>query len=211
MSPCKHFTHRIERLAYINSFLKSLGYSNDELPFKIEVPAVTDASNADVGLDKNVAIGPEEVNVLQRGLRELRIDHEHVEDHERPDEGVDEEENNSQSAEEGNEEDLADLGLDEASKKIEKTVESLVPEIRKKETTLDAFKRLTQHQEWIPFNVGGTSPLDREEQFLFASLQSSYNRHASPRATKGYHYFMIQWNLEAAERYRKETIGEEVQ
>ena len=83
-----------------------------------------------------------------------------------------------------------------------------MPQIIQRESTMDAFKRLTNQRPWIPFNVGGNTKLDREEASLFDSLHSSYKRKSDPRANKGYFSLMKAWNIEVAERFKRHLEGD---
>jgi hypothetical protein len=74
--------------------------------------------------------------------------------------------------------------IDDSTAKIESKVDWLLPEIRKHESTMDSFNRLTLQRPWIPFNSGKTAmnDLDREEATLFESMKGNYRRNVSPRA-----------------------------
>ena len=94
---------------------------------------------------------------------------------------------------------------------VEKKLDWLVPEIRRRESTMDAFNRLTLQRPWIPFHSGKgrKTAVDDEEEALFEAMKVKYNRRAPPRSHRGYYAFMNAWNVEVANRYRRKTEGEE--
>jgi hypothetical protein len=149
------FTYRTERLAMVNSFLISLGYGEDELPFKVSHPAIPEnLSEADIGFDHTVTVEGgstvqdivnQEVATVQDNARFTEDSNGDVDEAEAPvatDESEEQQDSNS-------EED----GLD--SNQVEERIAEIVPEICRRESTMDAFKRLTQQQPWIPFNIDG--------------------------------------------------------
>jgi hypothetical protein len=72
---------------------------------------------------------------------------------------------------------------------------------------MDAFKRLTNQEPWIPFNIGGRSSTDVEEATVFDTMQKEYNRRSPARSPRGYFSFMKAWNLEVSRRYRLHVEG----
>lgn len=106
--------------------------------------------------------------------------------------------------------DEAELGLDADSRELEEKVEQIVPEIYKRESTMEAFKRLTNHQQWVPFVVGGTTVTDQVEAELFDSMHDRYRRDVTPSANRRYRAFMNQWNLVAATKYKEFSEGQNV-
>ena len=111
------------------------------------------------------------------------------------------------------EESIAETSLNETVDldAIEAKLEHLVPEVRRKESTMDAFKRLTLQRPWVPFfkGTGTKTAIDTEEEQLFEAMKSQYSRKASPRSKGGYYSFMIAWNMEVASQYKRQAEGEE--
>jgi hypothetical protein len=68
--------------------------------------------------------------------------------------------------------------------------------IRRRETTMEAFVRLT-NMPWIPFNDDGT-PIAVEQRCLFLEMEKRYSRSAKPSSPNGYNNFHDAWNAEAA-------------
>jgi hypothetical protein len=194
------FTHRTERLGMINSFTRSSGWTDDELPFLLPQPAdVTsdDIGKADIGFDSNLSLeGVGTVgDILMQQNTALQEDASFVED------------------DNGEPESLEDVPLDdnvggsEVDVLIESKLQVILPLIRNRETTMDAFKRLTNQAPWIPFNVGGKDDVDLEEATLFDEMHVHYNRKSAPRSNRGYFSFMKAWNIEVTNRYRHHVEG----
>jgi hypothetical protein len=95
------------------------------------------------------------------------------------------------------------IGVDD---RIDAKVQVILPLLRNRETTMDAFKRLTNQAPWIPFNVGGKDEVDLEEATIFDQMHVQYNRRTT-WSSRGYFSFMKAWNIEVANRYREHAEG----
>jgi hypothetical protein len=201
------FSHRTERFGMINSLHVSAGFKEQDIPFGgICQPALpSDISSADIGFDKGASLpsGESIADVLATENRTNGTGF--VEDHETAAPGDD----NSESEDDESVSDLPEN--DDDVDGLDAKLDWLVPEIRRKESTMDAFKRLTLQRPWIPFHsgTGQKTLIDHKELSLFESMKVHFNRHAPPRSPKGYYAFMTAWNLEVAERYRRQSIGED--
>jgi hypothetical protein len=201
------FSHRTERFGMVNSLHLSAGLPENELPFSCCQPALPDDMNAaDIGFDKGVSLpnGNSVGEVIAEEETAIELNGNFVEE----EDGDDDNENSDDDdfVEETNEI-TGMLDLDAIDQKLD----WLVPEIRRKESTMDAFKRLTLQRPWIPFH-SGTGPrslVDDEELQLFESMKGNYTRKTSPRNRGGYYHFMIAWNLEVANRYKRQADGDE--
>ena len=197
------FTHRTERFGMVNSLHTSAGFKENDLPFaSVCQPAIQeDIQNADLGFDSAM-------DILNQEASENEEVTAYVEAHES---GTVAEEEDCMDIDEDDGESEVDVESSAPNAKVEATLEWLGPEIQRKESTMDAFKRLTLQRPWIPFHSGRTpkTALDREEEMLFETMKGNYNRRASPRGRAGYFAFMTAWNMEVAERYKRKAEGDE--
>ena len=112
-----------------------------------------------------------------------------MEDHENQ-EPVEEEAAELQSEVDHKEEETGDVGdVTDVDVRTDATVKLILPEIRKRESTMDSFKQLTQQQPWIPLNIGGRHLAD-EEASLFDSMNFRYKIKDAARSNHGYFSFM---------------------
>jgi hypothetical protein len=153
------FSHGSERFGMVNSMHVSAGFCQDNFPFSVCQPAVTsDTKEAGIRFNK--------------GAELPTVDNSFVEDHEM----ALAEENVASDDEEEDNDDVADEtgGID--MNKVDSKVDWLVPEIRRKESTMDAFNRLTLQRSWIPFHSGKgrRTAVDDKEADLFESMKGNY-------------------------------------
>ena len=193
------FTHRTERFGLLNSLHSSAGFQESDMPFSsVCQPALPDdIEEADIGFDS----AAEGLTAMEN---EAHI--AFVEDDENG--GTVDQEDCTED--EGDEDSVAESGT--VHNGVEEKLDWLVPEIQRKESTMDAFKRLTLQRPWIPFHSGSTemTPMDHKEASLFAAMKGRYNRKAAPRSRGGYYAFMTAWNLEVTSRYQRQAQGESV-
>ena len=89
---------------------------------------------------------------------------------------------------------------------IQRELARLVPnEDGGRESTLDAFKRLTSDNAWIPFRMPDSSmpetETDKAEASYFNEQQSAYSIKVKS-GPKSYKNFAIKWNQEVSRRYK---------
>ena len=101
---------------------------------------------------------------------------------------------------------------------IEKALSRLLPENTKLESSMNAFKRLTEERPWIPFRMpDSTCPptdIDNKEARLFDEMEVDFKRGKksgpSPPAHKSYHVFARRWNELVHQRFKAScTSGDE--
>ena len=230
------FTHKTETLALINSMARSAGFKDEELPYRSlsTPPTAEDIEAADIGFDIAVVLptGKTVGDTIDTGVPSAASDDNIEDDRVLQEEDqaagnvrstagntvnsvVDVDDDSNDPVVEGSplDEELnlateTNAALDTVA--IDIRVKALLPEVRKRETTMQAFSRLTRMQPWIPF-YHGTGPLtasQQEEVILWEAMSQDYKRKLPPRHSsgKGYHSFMIAWNLEAGRRYKVLTV-----
>jgi len=221
------FTSRAEELALINSMCLSVGFQEDELPFQASNPPELDDKVApELGFDVSVPVSNGQVTGDVLVAAQLTTaddgnvetsDADYDEDKTDDIEPVAEDQPPNENSEEPvNLTTDEDLELAEFLEQInlagelpaatQRKVVALSTETFKPESTMESFIRLTNQQEWVPFNHSRTqqkTAKDSEEASLFESLQGQYNRHVAPSAHRGYNAFEKAWNLEVAKRYLK--------
>ncbi|CAB9522074.1 expressed unknown protein [Seminavis robusta] len=88
----------------------------------------------------------------------------------------------------------------------------LLPDTNGKESTSDAFKQLSNHQAWFPLrSPSSSSPetdVDKAEAALFHEWSPTYNIDVAT-GPQSYHAFARAWNIEAANRFRAWSQGDE--
>jgi hypothetical protein len=97
---------------------------------------------------------------------------------------------------------------------IQAELGKLLPESNGKESTLEAFRRLSNKQPWIPFRLPGSeSPadeVDREEAALFHELSSQYDRNLDGYSARSYRAFERDWNNEVSKRFSLWSNGSNI-
>jgi hypothetical protein len=82
------------------------------------------------------------------------------------------------------------------------------------ELMLDAFRRLSNKQPWIPFRFPDSdSPaddVDKEEAALFHEWSPQYDRNTDGYSSKSYRAFERDWNNEVAKRFSLWTNGSDI-
>jgi hypothetical protein len=109
---------------------------------------------------------------------------------------------------------IADMEVNEAARVADNLHRSLIAEeIRKllpdtitnNESTLDAFKRLTNKRPWIPFrdpaSATQATDVDIAEAELFHRWKNSYRKDGKASGTRGYKSFETAWNNEVSRRF----------
>jgi hypothetical protein len=109
--------------------------------------------------------------------------------------------------------DIADANDRLNMDKIQNELWKLLPINSSPESTLNAFKRLTEKHPWFPLRApDSTSPktdVDKEEEALFASMKGNYCRYADPDAVNGFKAFEREWNNEVSRRFKAWSTGDE--
>ena len=79
-----------------------------------------------------------------------------------------------------------------------------------RETTMEAFKRQTGGNAWIPFskNLESNDEVDVKERQLFDKLQSQYKRNVAPSDPNGYNFFEKAWDQEVGRRHLQALAGD---
>ena len=227
------FCYKTEKLGFINSLYKAVGYDNEALPYPtLQQPAAMgDLGGADLGFDiqVNLPTGARVEDIVNETVSQVvsPAADDNAED-ERLAGSVDnnatnagdvdvndpvgETEGSANSATDTGETNDTGLTNDNpvAEKAREEKIARLLPEIQARESTMQAFQRLTNNQPWIPFHsaVGPRSRLQEAEIALFEEMAKDYNYKLSPRDSsgKGYKAFETAWNLEVAKRYRASVV-----
>ena len=179
------FTNRTEELALINSMCLSAGFEEDELPFKVSNPPQLDETAApELGFDMTVPVSSAEVigDVVATATAQLEAE----EPTGRSDIDCDEEEpgenlllnvpagqNNLPNANAEEDVTTEDVALAEFLDEIdlagdppaatEQRLSALSTEMFKPETTMESFVRLTNQQQWVPFNHSKTLAKSAED------------------------------------------------
>ena len=156
-------THRTDKKAIVNSQRRSSGYGEDELPFKasqLAQPSKAQLERCDIGFDRAVALPSGETvgQVLnEESLEAVACSFG--------------EESNPETIADDDESTTSDDSVlqEDETPEFAARVDALCPQIFARETTMEAFKRLTQQQPWVPFNINGNTILDQEEATLFDS------------------------------------------
>lgn len=95
---------------------------------------------------------------------------------------------------------------------IQSELAKLVPHDGSRETTLQAFKRLTNNTAWFPFRKPNSSTpatdTDREEASYFNEVKDQYDRDADT-GPRTYRRFSQAWNDEVARRFQLWSTGDE--
>lgn len=99
------------------------------------------------------------------------------------------------------------------SRFIQDELQKLLPSTTSKESTLQAFERLTEKNPWFPLRPpDSTSPatdIDKEEASYFANTSVQFQRHADLDSPHGYKAFEREWNNEVSRRFKEWTTGDE--
>ena len=74
------------------------------------------------------------------------------------------------------------------------------PKLLKRQSTRDAFDRLTGGKPWTPISLTSNDAVDVEERRMFDKWYTDFDRNANLRSKKGYQQFVKKWNLEAGKR-----------
>jgi hypothetical protein len=92
---------------------------------------------------------------------------------------------------------------------IQEEVRKLLPEDTRKESTLQAFQRLTQQEGWLPFRTPGSTgrptATDDAETRLFDNMKDNY----IGQGKLGFKAFERDWNIEVARRFQLWLDGSE--
>lgn len=100
---------------------------------------------------------------------------------------------------------------------IEEALARLLPGDTGMESSMDAFKRLTNERPWIPFRLPDSSSpptdIDNEEARLFDEMEVTFKRGRKddppPPAHKSYHMFAMRWNELVHQRFKAWCTGDE--
>lgn len=97
---------------------------------------------------------------------------------------------------------------------IEAALRQLLPDDSiGKESTMEAFKRLTNQQPWIPFRAGDSTipatDIDKEEAILFDEMEKNFDCIGDAPPYKSYHAFEKEWNQLATRRFKEWCNGNE--
>ena len=226
-------THRTEKIYWVNSLATSVGFKEEELPYKVSIPTPISELKEHLGLTYNLPTIFQSENLLE-GVEEEEGDDgapgnaqrniEELTDSARQDEmgefldGVDFD---------SDEEDI-DVGADQFQDLVDDTdvltndvaLERAIlvhaAKISDNESTFATFKRLTEQRPWVPFKKPDAPPesftdVDREECALFNRLilEHKFNREAGTLwCTTGHGAFSKVWDMEVANRFKDKIAGE---
>jgi hypothetical protein len=88
----------------------------------------------------------------------------------------------------------------------------LLPESNGRESTLEAFNRLTEQNAWFPFRAPDSSceptDADKADAALFDEWKDNYSKSAKNGA-QTFKAFTKRWNLEVSRRFVEWSIGDE--
>jgi hypothetical protein len=214
-------TIQTERIGMLNTLARSCGYGDDDLPFPdVSLPAlVSDLDKFDIGFNKAIKLrtGQTVQEVLEENVQvPVATVDDFYDSANNNDLMMDETQQDVQG-----DDDADDLSLNSflddiqfEDDDIKKRVLELLPKIRSRESTMEAYVRLTNEQQWIPFHSANPNcpktAVDYKEETLFDAMEMQYIRSRQPRQNKGYYSFCIAWNLEVAKRYKRKIVdGEE--
>ena len=214
-------TFRTEKLYLLNSLAKGCGVLNAELPFDVtfppqpstkehmgltfELPSQFRESDGDDDEEDDGAAGAADMQNFLAGIvwddDDTPVDPTQFQPRS---ERETEAELDSTIDEEGFV--YGDLCDEELDPKYEKEMALALPAIVEKESTMEAFIRLTAGRPWVPFKHPREtqSALDAYEYALFDLLEKNYDRFcAYPNSVRGYKRFEKEWDRRVANLYRE--------
>lgn len=80
--------------------------------------------------------------------------------------------------------------------------------LRRSESSLQTFARLTGNNPWLPFS-DKNDVTSQEETRVFQEMATNFNRNARRDSEKGFHKFRDCWNLEVGKRYLAKLKGDD--
>lgn len=109
---------------------------------------------------------------------------------------------------------LADANDCMNSELIQLELRKLLPMSTSRETTLQAFTRLTEKNPWFPLRSPDSTTvatdIDKAEAAYFALKSPEYSPHADLDAPNGYKAFAREWNNEVSRRFKSwSTAGDD--
>ncbi|MGL5936282.1 MAG: hypothetical protein ACRCZI_11755 [Cetobacterium sp.] len=112
------------------------------------------------------------------------------------------------------EDSLADANDCLNSEVIQQELRKLLPMTTGKESTLEAFKRLTDKSPWFPLRSPDSTTvatdLDKAEAAYFEAKSKEYSIHVDHDAPNGYKAFAREWNNEVSRRFKAWSSGDDV-
>jgi len=210
-------TCRTEKLLMLNSVAKEAGHKGAELPFeKVSCPPTMPLKER-IGFEfelpedfkESEDITDEDLNNFLHGINFEEEDVPINPSRHQPasEKGPTEEERDSRRDKEArmfNLDELEELTAEEMLT-LELEVSRALPTVVNKESTMEAFNRLTQGRPWVPFKnpKEPQTELDAAECALFDDLSKSHDRHAAClNSAKGYKRFAVEWDRQVANRHK---------
>ena len=213
-------TFRTDKLVFLNSLAQSCGFKDAQLPFDVshppspllveymgmsfELPEEFLPSKSAEEEEDDEEAG---VNDMVQFLEGIDFDYEDIAippAHFTP---RDETTTDAEIDSRRQEEDIFDEDLEPIEfETFEREVARALPSIIDKETTMEAWCRLTQGKPIVPFKNPSLplTDLDRAEHALFDELQTNYSRHSAYLGgVRGYKRFENEWNQHVANRFRE--------
>jgi hypothetical protein len=96
---------------------------------------------------------------------------------------------------------------------IQQELQKLLPTSSCRESTLDAFTRLTEKNPWFPIRSPDAATVandtDKAEAAFFDNKSQEYSRHADLDAPNGYKAFEREWNNEVSRRFKAWSTGDD--
>jgi hypothetical protein len=96
---------------------------------------------------------------------------------------------------------------------IQHELQKLLPVTTARESTLEAFQRLTEKNPWFPFrspdSTSVSTDIDRAEAAYFERISTDFNRLADLDSPNGYKAFAREWNNEVSRRYKAWSTGDD--
>jgi hypothetical protein len=184
-----HYTTNIESKAVANSVALDVGY--EEPPFKdTSLPGTTPTKEL---------FGFEEPGDKSADPQTMEQDEESLQD------------NDDENVQEREQEEDADRAVGDAVDMIHIGFQAVLSRsIGRRDSTFDAFFKLTGGNPSVPFNIDGNEDSSKEEIRLFQELSPKYKRHIAPGQKEGYNAFLKEWTLLAGtrrvERFQDDSV-----
>lgn len=86
-------------------------------------------------------------------------------------------------------------------------VATSLPVLREKESTFEAFLRLTDGQPWVPFANAAVTEVDKCEHALFDIMEPDYERRGALSGSKGHKSFARAWDQKVVDRYKEHVMS----
>jgi len=211
-------TCRTEKLLILNSVAKDAGFKGAELPFeKVSCPpslALKECMGFEFELPDDFKESEDVADAdLNKFLEGVNFEEEDVPVNPRQHQPASDKSPTEDELDSRRDEDVRMFNLDDLEElsagavlQLEEEISRALPATVNKETTLEAFNRLTQGRPWVPFKhpKEPQTEADVAEHALFDELSKSHDRHAAClNSVKGHKRFAVEWDRQVANRYEE--------